>query len=392
MATCCDKIIPAIVVVAYNRSDSLKRMLRALSQAIFDAYLNVTLIISIDFGGSQEVVRVAEDFDWIHGDKELIVHSKKLGLKHHIIRCGDLTERYGAVIILEDDLFVSPVFYKFAVKALEFYHGDTSVCGISLYAYDFNENLEISFCPLYDGYDNIFIQTASSWGQLWTFKQWCSFKSWLKKNKNKMLSISDPLPSKLLEWPETSWKKKFIHYMVEENKYFVFPRVSLTTNFGDRGENHSGTSNFQVNLLVDDKPFRFASLQCSKSIYDCFFEISPQSLKSLNPSLVDIEFDCDFYGTKGRSSLKSKYALTIRNGGEARQSYALSLMPCELNVAYNVYGDFFNLSLVKDLGEISYPKQLLQLRHMHKNLGWQRYQKLWSYALLKRFNKNNRFF
>lgn len=32
-----------------------------------------------------------------------------------------MTEKYGAVMILEDDLFVSPDFYNYAMQALERY-------------------------------------------------------------------------------------------------------------------------------------------------------------------------------------------------------------------------------------------------------------------------------
>lgn len=377
-------LTPTIVVVAYNRANALERILRSLSHAFY-SYSRITLVISIDFGGSLNVAKVAQDFEWNFGNKEIIIHSENLGLKKHILACGDLTETYGSVIILEDDLFVSPLFYDFTVQALRFFSSDSSICGISLYAYNFNENIEIAFCPLDDGYDNVFIQTASSWGQAWTYSQWSVFRSWLSKNEETIFSKHDSFPAKILEWPDTSWKKYYIRYMIDEEKYLVFPRTSLTTNFGDHGENHSSTSNFQVNFLVNKRSFRFSTLEESKSVYDSFFEISPHSLKSLNPQLEDIQFDCDLYGTKKLSDFKYDYALTIRDSINPLQSYTMALMPCELNIAFNISGDFFNLSLVEDLGKVSHLKQLLQIRHIHKNLGWRRYQGLWFYALLRKF-------
>ena len=50
-----------------------------------------------------------------------------------MLQCGDISYEYGSVIVLEDDLFVSPFFYKYAVEAQEFYRDDNRIGGISLY-------------------------------------------------------------------------------------------------------------------------------------------------------------------------------------------------------------------------------------------------------------------
>ena len=94
---------PAIVVVTYNRPDSLMRLLGSLTKARYP--VGVPLIISIDGGDNREkqVVKIAEEFPWPHGKKEVICHEKNLGLRKHILSCGDLTERYDSVIVLEDD-------------------------------------------------------------------------------------------------------------------------------------------------------------------------------------------------------------------------------------------------------------------------------------------------
>jgi hypothetical protein len=60
------------------------------------------------YGDNQEVLEVA--LVRIIRAKEVIVR-RRLGLRNHIT-CGDLS-LHEAVIILEDDLFVSPAFYDF---------------------------------------------------------------------------------------------------------------------------------------------------------------------------------------------------------------------------------------------------------------------------------------
>ena len=100
----------AIVVVAYNRPDSLNRLLDSLTKVNYEGH-NVPLIISIDYSGKDDVYLAAEAFEWKFGEKKIIRHPENLGLKKHVLSCGDLVKDYDAVIILEDDLLVSPGMY-----------------------------------------------------------------------------------------------------------------------------------------------------------------------------------------------------------------------------------------------------------------------------------------
>ena len=87
----------AILVVGYNRPDSIEQLLQSLMRADYGKD-QVDLVISLDKGQrQQDIVSVAEAFDWIHGEKVLRVFSERQGLRNHIIQCGDLTEKYDAV-------------------------------------------------------------------------------------------------------------------------------------------------------------------------------------------------------------------------------------------------------------------------------------------------------
>ena len=56
----------ALVVVGYNRPDSIRRILKSLAEAQYD-YENIQLVVSIDHSGNEEVVQAAEDFEWKYG-------------------------------------------------------------------------------------------------------------------------------------------------------------------------------------------------------------------------------------------------------------------------------------------------------------------------------------
>jgi hypothetical protein len=65
----------------------------------------------------------------------------------------------------------------------------------------------------------------------------------------------------------------FIKYLIVTEQYFVYPRISLSTNFGDPGTNNGCKNNLhQVNLLIGEKQWQFASLH-EGICYDAFFEI-----------------------------------------------------------------------------------------------------------------------
>lgn len=366
---------PAIVVVTFNRPNALARILKTISAARYDGMVDVPLVISVDKSEHTDVLAVAKAFEWSHGSKRIIEHHENLGLKKHVISCGDLTEEYEAIILLEDDLLVSPEYYQYAVQALNFYDDQPEVSGISLYSYDFNEYAESRFTPLEDGFDNYFIQTACSWGQAWTASQWNAFKAWYK-NCLSFEEGSDRLPQKLLEWSERSWKKFFIKYMICTNKYFVYPRVSLSTNSGESGTNHRGSLNYQVPLQLGHRDYCFSQLERSLSRYDGHYELEAQCLQQLNPALKDMDFECDLYGTKVIENVKSTHLLSIKECTDAITSYDLSLVPQELNIAFGLPGSYFSLGKAADFSYISQRKQIAQLKCLHKNLGWSRYRKI----------------
>jgi hypothetical protein len=325
---------PTIVVVAFNRVASLNRLLSSLSVSRIDS--GTRLIISIDYSGDDSVERSANLFDWVYGEKIVTTHAKNLGLRQHVIKCGDLTSIYGSIILLEDDLVVSPMFYQYSKHALNFYEKDSRVGGISLYCHKFNVNSLLPFEPLYDGYDNFWLQFASSWGQAWTARQWRDFKVWYETDQNG-LNDTDRIPANVVNWPESSWLKYFIKYLVVKDRYFIYPRDSLSTNFSDIGTNISRKDyTYQVSLALDKQHYKFSSIVESTSVYDVFFEITPKILKRLNKSLSNIDFDVDLYGTKRMNDITAPYLLSSKAvDGNTLMSFARELRPHDQNILSN---------------------------------------------------------
>ena len=333
---------PVIVVAAFNRAESLKRLLTSLSHAVY--HTKVDLVISIDGGGPQDVVDVANGFVWTYGEKSVLHHDQNLGLRAHIISIGDLTNKFGSIILLEDDLIVSPWFYEYALAAESFYENEDAVGGISLYAYRNNENADCApFNPLNNGFDIYFMQAPSSRGQLWTKKQWESFKAFYDHHPT--IGNRDRIPENVKEWADSSWKKYYHLYLSVKKKYFVTPYFSYTTNCGDEGtHSQKKTSLWQAQLSYGvPENFRFPKFEEKSLKYDAYMEIDPACLPSIE-GIPPEDLCVDLYGTKQLDLFDHKYWLTIRESSQVIRSYGIEMLPVENNVLYQTEGKGINLS------------------------------------------------
>lgn len=339
---------PVIIVVAYNRPDSLKRILSSLLNAREVA--DVRLIISID---NQEphnycVKEAADSFQWPYGPKEVRYQKKHLGLKKHIMLNGELAMEFGSVIILEDDLLVSPYFYQYARAALNYYHTEERIAGISLYNQPRQEIVKLPFTPIGDQSDVFFIQFPSSLGQLWTREQWAKFKTWFEAGPD--LSLI-PLPGYIYNWPESSWKKYFAAFLIEKQKYFVYPRISLTTNFFDQGTNIGDASSHrgQTPLRIFNSTYTFTTFSNSNCVYDINLELLPNCLEKLSVKRIGYDFELDLYGSKEIRHINASYVITSRPSRKSIKGYRRALKPHEMNIIMDLEGDDLVLCKKEDV-------------------------------------------
>ena len=289
-----DKPRPPIVVVAYNRPRSLDRLLSSIADASYPE--NTSLIISIDKAPeNDDVIKIARDFNWSFGEKTIKIHESNLGLRRHVLFCASYAEYFGSVVVLEDDLYVSPSFYYYAQEALEFSLKKKYIAGISLYSHCFNVHSRTNFAALDDGYDNWYFQFASSWGQAWTWNQLQEFLGWYEDIGS--IEPNSLMPQNVTSWSDRSWLKYYIAFLVEKNKYFLYPKKALSTNFSDKGAHiERDSTTYQVDLFLGKKRhYLFSELSASRSVYDAFFE--NQGLNSIL-GLDKKELTVDLYATK----------------------------------------------------------------------------------------------
>ena len=361
----------AIVVVGYNRLHSIKRLLSSLEKAIYPSK-DIPLVISIDNSGDSDLYKFVESYNWTNGDKYVIIHTERLGLKQHIFSCGDLTVFFRAIILLEDDLYVSPYFYEYVISTLEYYAKDKQAACIGLYSYTSNIYSALPFVPLQTDYDVYGIQATITWGECWDTRMWREFRNWLNNNiyiEWDSLDIPDTVKNF-----KRAWSKFFTAFLYQTKSYVIAPYKSYTTNFSEAGEHRNNqNSSVQVPFVRRSENLKYGPVEKIVK-YDSFF--NPVGLESFL-QVPQEELYVDLYSSRPNNR-HCRYVLTTDIlPYKCIRSFALMEKPIEANIIDNVPGDgiyLYDLSKhtkngltdINTLRSIEYRLQMFRPRLLQK--------------------------
>lgn len=323
----------AIVVVGYDRLASTRRLLDSLAAAVYETN-DVPLVVSIDCSGNEELYRYVSDFEWTYGNKYVFIRQERLGLKNHIFQCGDLSCHFKAVVILEDDVFAAPDFYRYMVAAVEKYGADEHVACISGYFNPLYGYVGLPHVPMAD-YDVFAMQEVSSTGECFTAAMWQKFRTWFSLHDPDSFDMDHyEIPEQIKRW-RRAWTKFYNTYMVEKDLYCIYPVFPVITNCGDAGEHNAGSMALvQTGLMMGRRDYSMPDFTVLPR-YDIFGN-NTALYDSLN--LGPDELCLDLYGNNPNINGK-RYVLTIRKMPyKAVRSFGLSFRPQELNVMMHVPG------------------------------------------------------
>ncbi len=322
----------AIVVVGYNRLNSLKRLLSSLEQSLYDGD-TIPLVISIDASGNEELYNFVKAYNWNYGPCYVNVQDQRLGLKKHILQCGNLTKFFKSIVLLEDDVVVSPYFYKYVKTAVEKYSSDKAIAEISLYRNEVNGFVQLPFEPRYSGADVFLMQDISTWGECWTEDMWNDFIEWYGNHDENYIN-EIRMPEKIKKWTR-AWSKYYYAYIVDTRKYVLFPYISLTTNYSEAGEHDEmGTCSLQTNMLYGEMSYTMRdSAKLERYDVYCNNEALYESL-----SLEKEQLELDLYGYGELDNSKQYLLSTQILPYKVVKSFSLCMRPIEQNVISNILG------------------------------------------------------
>lgn len=251
-----------IAIFVYNRRKHLENLIESLKGNML-CKESIIFIFSDGYKGEKDKYEVEKVREYIHSlrdgewfKKLVIIESpKNKGLPKSIISgVTKVINKYGKVIVLEDDLVISNYFLKFMNQALDYYKDNKKIWSISGFTRD------IPYLHTID-YDIYFSKRAQSWGWAtwgdrwnkvdWKVKEYRKFKIDFKRRREFNAGGKDM--SSMLDRQQCgvihSWAIRFCFAQYLDNSFTVQPRITLVQNGGQDG---SGT---HCNVLVEFAEF-----------------------------------------------------------------------------------------------------------------------------------------
>lgn len=235
-----------VVLFAFNRLDVLQETVTSLLKN--PESKNSDLFVFVDgprknrIDEDKKVESVQNFVKGISGFKSLTYTfaEQNKGLAPSIIEgVSKIFEKYDKVIVVEDDLLLSPSFLKYMNIMLDRYSNINQVMQVS----GFGVKIKVPDYYKYDSYFNIRAQCWSwgTWKDRWNTIDW-DVEDWdklskdkaLQRNFNKAGSDMYGMLKNFMEGKISSWYIRFCYSMFKQNRYCICPIRSLVINEGFR--------------------------------------------------------------------------------------------------------------------------------------------------------------
>ena len=258
-----------IALFVYNRPEHTRRTLKFLKQNLLadESRLFIFSDAAKDDLQLAKVAEVREIIKSVDGFKSVQITERKtnFGLADSIIDgVSILTEKYGKVIVFEDDLISSPFTLQYFNDALKHYENEDRVMHIGAYMYPLkNNNLPQTF----------FYRAASSWGWATWARAWKNFEPDIDKiieqfdaDRKYRFSIDGTMNfwKQIREFKRgknNSWAIRWYASIFLSDGLTLNPSESLVNNIGHDGSGiHSGTNNIYDVKISDRQVTQFPAL------------------------------------------------------------------------------------------------------------------------------------
>lgn len=250
----------AILIVGYNRPDSLTTMLDSLRLCEEHKELHTYFVIDgprrlSDASSVNECLDIANLYP--SNQKTVIHHKKNLGLKSSIMHSVSLVlESFDSVIVLEDDLVLSSKTLEYFLNSLNVYAAKSNVHSICGYMPEYSHQIPHEA-------SEVLLPWAHPWGWATWKNRWGAFVDHreslaLEYEKSKALRILLNIGgirdfSRMLDLNYKgmldSWYIEWFYHISLMGGVSVFPQHTLIKNQGLQSGTHANTMNPLIKFL-----------------------------------------------------------------------------------------------------------------------------------------------
>lgn len=289
------KNLAPIALFVYKRPWHTQRTLESL--AANEGASESELFIFCDGPKRPEDAKAVEDVrelvrsrQWC-GKVNIIERDKNLGLANSIISgVTELCNKYGRVIVLEDDLVLSPYFLNFMNDALVCYENEDTIMHVSGYVYP------VGNIPG----DTFFFRVPMCWGWATWKRAWRYFKKDIAvmKSFDRKMRRKFSIGNSYHYWVQLELNKKgkidswFVFWyaaMFLRGGLALFPARSLVKNIGFDGTGtHCGKEDSYLVELPDRRPEVKRDVEIKE--YDYVVEMHKRFFKTAWPNLPTLIF------------------------------------------------------------------------------------------------------
>jgi len=248
-----------IVLFVYNRLWHTKQTIEALQKNEFAKETELFIYADgvkekVSKDDIKKVEEVRSYIKTITGFKKVVIteRNENYGLAENIIfGVTEIINKFGKIIVLEDDIVTSPFFLQYMNNALNFYENESKVMTISAYSYPINsENLPETYL----------LRPSACWGWATWENSWKFFNNdidnTIKKFSKKDIYTFDADGTAKF-WEQVIANKKgrlktwaifWSASMFVQNGLTLFPKFSYTNNIGhdNSGENCDTNNNYDA--------------------------------------------------------------------------------------------------------------------------------------------------
>jgi hypothetical protein len=245
-------MLSPIVLFVYNRLDHTVKTVESLQKNLLamDSEIIVYSDAAKDTNVINQVNKVRDYISSIKGFKKITIieRPKNFGLANSIIDgVTTIVNKYGKIIVLEDDLVTSPYFLNFMNEALEFYKNERDVCSITGFNYPFKIKSNYKFESYL--YPRCSSKSWATWKHKWEKVEFNENEIINKWSLSKIECKVEPYGKDLcrmfrsqLNHKINSWAIRFAVNQIMLEKYTAYPIKSYVKDIGDDSGTHANNS------------------------------------------------------------------------------------------------------------------------------------------------------
>ena len=258
------------VVFAYNRPDHLRRTLSALAENHGAGDTEVFVFVDGPKNGSgkavwEDVISTAKCFENSFKSLTLKISENNKGLAKSVIDgVGEIIEKYGRVIVVEDDSVSEKSFLNFMKEALDFYENDPEIWSIGGYTVPMAIPEDYRHSVIKTGRSSSYAWATwkDRWDKIdWEVSDYGNFKKNFSARRRFNMWGSDRsgMLDNQMKGAVNSWAIRFDYAMFKNNMYNIVPVQSLIQSIGRDGSGTHDTDKskkddfFAAELSGDEK-------------------------------------------------------------------------------------------------------------------------------------------